>query len=81
MAQAVRSAPGVVRLSGGPYGGVGTYLPGERVTGVVLDPETVEVHVAGAYGTTVAEIAAEVRRAVAPLAVERRIDVVIEELV
>ena len=36
VAAAVAAAPGVSRLSGGHLGGVGTYLPGRRVTGVVL---------------------------------------------
>ena len=80
VAAAARSAPTVVRLSGGPFGGVGTYLPGYRVTGVELDAETVEVHVVGVYGHTVAEIAADVRAAVSTMAGERRIDVVIENL-
>jgi hypothetical protein len=37
--------------AGGHLGAVGTYLPGRRVTGVVLREEDVEVHVIGRYGT------------------------------
>ena len=67
-------------LSGGRLGGVGTYLPGRRVTGVVLRDNDLEVHIVGRYGVPVAEIAAEVRRAVEPYAGERTVHVIIEDL-
>lgn len=80
IAAAVRAAPTVARLSGGPFGGAGTYLPGHRVTGVEIGAETVEVHVVGRYGHTVGEIADEVRDAVSQISGGRRVDVVIEDL-
>ena len=80
IAAAVSAAPGVAALSGGRLGGVGTYLPGRRVTGVVLRDNDLEVHSVGRYGVPVAEIAAEVRRAVEPYAGERTVHVIIEDL-
>jgi hypothetical protein len=80
VAAAVAAAPGVSRLSGGHLGGVGTNLPGRRVTGVVLREEDLEVHVIGRYGTPVGAIAAEVRRAAEPFAGGRPVHVIIEDL-
>jgi hypothetical protein len=62
IAAAVSAAPGVAALSGGRLGGVGTYLPGRRVTGVVIRDDDLEVHVIGRYGVSVTEIAVDVRR-------------------
>ncbi len=58
VAAAVAAAPGASRLSRGHLGGVGTWLPGRRVTGVVLREEDMEVHVIGRHGTPVGKIAA-----------------------
>ena len=80
IAAAVSAAPGVAALSGGRLGGVGTYLPGRRVTGVVIRDNDLEVHIIGRYGVSVAEIAAEVRRAVEPYAGDRTVHVIIEDL-
>lgn len=80
IAAAVSAAPGVAALSGGRLGGVGTYLPGRRVTGVVIRDDDLEVHVIGRYGVSVAEIAADVRRAVEPYAGDRTVHVIIEDL-
>lgn len=80
IAAAVSAAPGVAALSGGRLGGVGTYLPGRRVTGVVVRADDLEVHVIGRYGVSVTEIAADVRRAVEPYAGDRTVHVIIEDL-
>lgn len=80
VAAATEAAPLVVRLHGGPLGGEGTYLPGRRVVGVRVDEEAVTVHVVGVYGPSAADIAADVRRAVTPVAGGRRIHVVLEDL-
>jgi hypothetical protein len=80
IAAAVGAVPGVASLSGGRLGGVGTYLPGRRVTGVVTRDDEIEVHVIGRYGTPVTEIASEVRRAVEPFAGDRTVHVIIEDL-
>jgi hypothetical protein len=80
IAIAVSAASGVAALSGGRFGGVGTYLPGRRVTGVVIGDGDLEVHVVGRYGVPVAQIAADVRRAVEPYAGDRTVHVIIEDL-
>jgi len=64
---AVLSAPGVVSLHAGPFGEVGTYLPGRRVAGVRTADEEIEVHVVAALGTPVPHVAAGVRQALAAL--------------
>lgn len=67
VAAAVLGCPAVARLSAGPFGTVGTYLPGRRVTGVqITDTEitvrlvarpvplrTLEAQVRGAVGAVV----------------------------
>jgi hypothetical protein len=80
IAAAVGASPEVASLSGGRLGGVGTYLPGRRVTGVVIRDDELEVHVVGRFGVPVAEIAAAVRRAVEPYADDRTVHVIIEDL-
>jgi uncharacterized alkaline shock family protein YloU len=80
IATAVSAVPGVAALSGGRLGGVGTYLPGRRVTGVVLREDDLEVHVVGRYGVPVAEIAAAVRQAAEPYVGDRTVHVIIEDL-
>lgn len=68
IADAVRRCPDVVDLSGGPFGTVATYLPGERVSGVALHEDGIEISVVVRLGRPLPEIADEVRAAVAPLA-------------
>jgi hypothetical protein len=80
IATAVSAVPAVAALSGGRLGGVGTYLPGRRVTGVVLREDDLEVHVVGRYGVPAAQIAAEVRQAAEPYVGDRTVHVIIEDL-
>jgi hypothetical protein len=80
VAAAVAAAPGVAALSGGRLGGVGTYLPGRRVTGVVVRDGDIEVHVIGRAGIPVGTIAAEVRRAAEPFSSGHPVHVIIEHL-
>lgn len=64
---AVLAAPGVVALHAGPFGEVGTYLPGRRVAGVRITEEEVEVHVVAALGQPVALTSAAVMTALSDL--------------
>jgi hypothetical protein len=68
VAAAVLAVPGVVRLHGGRFGELGTYLPGRRVTGVRIDDEGTEVHVVVSDLTPVPQTAARVQRAVSAIA-------------
>lgn len=80
IAAAVSGCALVARLSGGLAGEVATYLPGRRVTGVRVGLDRVSVHVVGRYGPPVAEIAGQVQDAVRPLAGDRTIEVVVDDL-
>ncbi|MDQ0375396.1 hypothetical protein [Cellulomonas humilata] len=68
VAAAVLAVPGVVRLHGGRFGELGTYLPGRRVTGVRIDDEGTEVHVVVSDLVPVPQTAARVQRAVSAVA-------------
>ncbi|MBN9755091.1 hypothetical protein Ae406Ps2_5702 [Pseudonocardia sp. Ae406_Ps2] len=59
VADAVLAHPSVLRLDGGPFGAIASYLPGHRVQGVRLaDP--VEIAVVLRLGRPFAEVADEV---------------------
>lgn len=61
VAAAVLAHPSVVRLDGGPFGSIATYLPGSRLWGVRLpgpgETGAVEIAVVVALGTPFGEIA------------------------
>ncbi|MFI7604256.1 hypothetical protein ACIBTV_03945 [Micromonospora sp. NPDC049366] len=78
VAAAVRACPAVAGLVA--LGGRGTYLPGRRVDGVVVDADTVLVQVRARWGARAPELAAQVRAAVAPLVAGRHIDVVVADV-
>ncbi len=64
----VLAVPGVVRMHGGRFGGLGTYLPGRRVTGVQLGDDGTDVHVVVSDLVPVPQTAARVMRAVSAVA-------------
>ncbi|WP_328309709.1 hypothetical protein [Actinomycetospora sp. NBC_00405] len=66
VAAAVLACPSVAGLSGGPFGTVGTYLPGRRVTGVQITDTEVTIRIVARLAP-LRRIEAEVRAAVAPL--------------
>lgn len=76
VADAVLAHRGVVRLDGGPFGTVASYLPGRRVTGVRIGAgdEPVELAVVARYGTPLPQLAEElgalVRGVLGPVAVD-----------
>jgi hypothetical protein len=80
VAALVLACPAVAGLSGGPSGGAATYLPGRKVAGVRISPDTVEVHVVARYGPTVGELAGQVRSALAGRVLGRTVDLVVEDL-
>jgi hypothetical protein len=81
VAAAVLTCPAVAGLDAG---GVGhrtvTYLPGRRVEGVHVDDERIAVAVVGVQGIPMAVLADQVRRAVAPWAGGRPVDVHVADL-
>lgn len=80
VAALVLGCPAVAGLSGGPFGTAATYLRGRRVAGVRISPDSVEVHVVARHGSTVAELAAQVRAALAGRVLGRTVDIVVEDL-
>jgi uncharacterized alkaline shock family protein YloU len=77
---AVTSGPGVAGLTQMPGRPVATYLPGRTVSGVAVRTGEVEVCVVARYGPPLAQIAEQVRQAVAPLVPDRVVDVVIADI-
>jgi hypothetical protein len=67
IAAAVRACRLIAGLDSGRYGEIATYLPGRRVNGVRIRPDSVTVGVVGRYPATTTEIDACVRAAVGPL--------------
>lgn len=66
VAAAVLACPHVAGLSGGPYGSVGTYLPGRRITGVRITDDQITVRIV-AVMAPLRVVESEVRTAVAAL--------------
>ncbi|MEV0948144.1 hypothetical protein [Rhodococcus sp. NPDC049939] len=79
IAAAVLATHGVAAMHGGTFGDIATYLPGRRVTGVVIGPTSCAVHLAARYPANVVDTAERVRAAVEPL-VTVPVDVTIEDL-
>jgi hypothetical protein len=85
VAAAVAACSAVARLTGGASG-LGTYLPGRRVPGVVVresagaSPPRVEVQVVARYGPAMREIARQVRAALAALIPGNPVDVIIDDV-
>jgi hypothetical protein len=77
---AARSCAGVDDLSSGPWGGVVTYLPGRQVPGVRVASDHVVLSMRGRWGVPAAEIARQVRAAVADLVAPRRVDLVLADV-
>ena len=78
IAETVAGCPAVAALAGGP---LGTYLPGRTVRGVAVRGADVRIAVIARYGPPLAEVAAEVRSAVAPLLpAGSRLDVLIDDI-
>jgi hypothetical protein len=77
---AVRSCPAIDDLSAGPWGGVVSYLPGRQLAGIRVASDHVLISVRGRWGVPVAEMARQVRTAVAGLVGPRRVDLEVADL-
>ena len=67
IAAAVQTGRLIAGLDSGRYGEIATYLPGRRVNGVRIRPESVTIGVIGHYPATATDIDACVRASVGPL--------------
>jgi len=82
-AAAALAVPGVAGLYPGPFGEIGTHLPGRRVAGVRTrtgpDGTATDVHVVALLGGDLRALAAEVHRAVRA-AVGGQVHVVVDDV-
>ena len=76
----VLSCPGVAAMHGGVAGEAATYLPGRRVTGVRILPDSVELHVTSHWPVPARELAAQVWARTGPAVGGRRVDIVIGDV-
>jgi hypothetical protein len=67
IATAVQASRHIAGLDSGRYGEIATYLPGRRVSGVRIRPDSVTIGVVGRYPASATEIDAWVRATVGPL--------------
>ena len=80
VAAAVTGCEGVAALDGGPFGEVASYLPGRRVTGVVVGDGRVTVQVRSRWGVPAPDLAAVITAVLAPLTGHRPVDVMIADI-
>ena len=82
VADALLAHPDVVRLSGGTFGSIATYLPGRRLLGVSLGEgeEPTRIGVVLRLGARVRPTAEALRALVAAQTGARRVDVVVADV-
>ncbi len=81
-AAAATSTDGVHSLSTGRYAEAATYGPGEKVSGVVVSPDAVEVHIVARYplNEPIPKLARDIVERISPHVRGRRVTVVVEDL-
>jgi uncharacterized alkaline shock family protein YloU len=81
-AQAALATEGVYSMGRGRYVEAATYEGGEKVSGVVVNPEEVEIHIVARYPLPkpIPEISRSIMERVAPQAGDRRTVIVVEDL-
>lgn len=80
--EAALATEGVHSLGRGRWVEAATYEGGEKVSGVVVRPEELEIHIVARYPLPkpIPEIAGDIMERVAPRAGDRRTHVVVEDL-
>jgi uncharacterized alkaline shock family protein YloU len=80
--EAALATEGVHSMGRGRYAEAATYEGSEKVLGVVVGPEDLEIHIVARYPLPkpIPEIAENIRERVAPQAGGRRIRVLVEDL-
>ncbi|CAN5908366.1 hypothetical protein BH23ACT11_BH23ACT11_09630 [soil metagenome] len=80
--KAALATRGVHKLGTGRFVEAATYGPGEKISGVVVAPERVEVHIVATYPLEkpVPDLAQDVRERVSPEVEGRETDVVVEDV-
>jgi hypothetical protein len=81
-AQAALATDGVYSMGRGRYVEAATYEGTEKVSGVVVKPDEVEIHIVARYPlpSPIPEISRSIIERVAPRAGDRRIVVVVDDL-
>jgi len=80
IAAAATSVPGVASLSGGKFGQIATYAPGQKVNGVRFAGDDVEVHVVAEWVASLPRLAEDVRAALEPLTGGRTVSVFVDDI-
>ncbi len=80
--EAALATEGVHSMGRGRFAEAATYEGSEKVSGVVVGPEELEIHIVARYPLPkpIPEIAGEIMERVAPQAGGRRTNVVVEDL-
>jgi hypothetical protein len=77
---AVNSCPGVARVGSGSVAALTTYLPGRRIPGIRINPDTVELEVIAEWDSNAANIGRAIQSVVTGLAGARRVDITITDI-
>ncbi len=80
LADRLAALPAIDRLTAGPHGTVALHRPGRRITGLRLVGDHLEIHVVLAAGYSVAEAAAQVAAATAPLIPASLVDLHVDDV-
>jgi hypothetical protein len=80
VANTVRACAGVSELVDGPFGDSTSYLPGRRVTGVLVSKDMVRVSVRARWGVPTSDLLDQITSALKPTLANRRIEVVVADI-
>lgn len=80
VAAAALGCPLIADLTGGRFGEVATYRPGQRILGARMVDGGIELHVVAKWGAPLPEVAAVLRAAVAPHAEGLPVSVFVDDI-
>lgn len=82
VADTALSTEGVHSLGTGSFAEIATYGPGEKVLGVIVTEDYVEVHIIALYPpeSSIPDLVHDIRQKLMPKAESRRVDVVVEDV-
>jgi hypothetical protein len=76
----VLACPGIAGVGSTLPGALATYLPGRRVTGIRVNPDSIELEVCTRWNASAAQVGAALQAALKKQAAGRRIDVTIVDI-
>jgi hypothetical protein len=77
---AIAGCPGVSSVGSGTVASLTTYLPGRRVSGIRVNPDSLEIEIVALWGASVGELNTRIRQALAPLVSHRRLDITVADI-